>query len=291
MSVSVLNTVDRSISNCGIGLRHCHLREVLERKPAVPWFEVLADNHLEEGGATRKALFAIREAYPFTFHCVNMSLGSTDELNFEYLKTIKRLMHELQPAWVSDHVCFTHVGQRYVHELLPLPYTEEALKHMAARIQIVQEFLGQRILIENISSYLTYSHSTISEGEFLGALADMADCDILLDVNNIYVNSINHQLDVREFLTAVPMSRVREIHLAGFEDRQEYLLDAHNNCVADAVWNLFSDIMQIASDIPALIEWDNDIPALSVLQQEAGRADYLRYAHKPVELPEQEMMV
>lgn len=159
--------MDRSITATGIGLRHCHLAEVFAAKPAVPWFEVLADNHMEEGGAGPQLLSAIRSEYPMTFHCVNMSLGSTDPLNFDYLKQLKTMIDHYEPSWISDHVCFTHVEQRYYHELLPLPYTEEALDHLSDRIQQVQDFLGQRILIENVSSYLTYKHSTIEEWDLL----------------------------------------------------------------------------------------------------------------------------
>lgn len=270
--------MDRSITATGIGLRHCHLAEIFETKPKAAWFEILADNHMEGGGAGPQLLTAIRSEYPMTFHCVNMSLGSTDPMNREYLKRLKSMIAHYEPALVSDHVCFTHVDQRYYHELLPLPYTEEALTHLANRIQQVQDFLGQRILVENVSSYFTYQHSTLDEWEFITALIQQADCELLLDVNNIYINSVNHAFDPDIYLGAIPFDRVREIHLAGFDDRGSYLLDAHNNPVTDDVWQIFHNVMHRAPHIPALIEWDNDIPELSVLLAEADKAEAIRHA-------------
>lgn len=275
-AVSLQHTTDRPIHNTGVGLRHSHFSEILEHRPDVPWLEVLADNHRDAGGLGPKLLEQVRDIYPITFHCVGMSLGSTSPLNWDYLRALKKQMQQYQPAWVSDHLCFTHIGSRHLHELLPLPYTEEALQHLRQRITIVQDFLGQRILIENVSSYIQYNHSTIPEWEFISQLAKMADCSLLLDVNNIFVNSINHGFSVDNYLKAIPYDRVCEIHLAGFEDRGKYLLDAHNNRVDQAVWDTFAQVMHYNADIPALIEWDNDIPAFAVLEEEARKAENYR---------------
>lgn len=278
--------VNRPISSTGIGLRHCHLEEIIETRPDVAWFEILADNHLQAGGKGPMLLERIRQDYPFTFHSVNMSLGGTDPLDIPYLKKLKQLMHDFQPNWISDHLCFTHVDNNHYHELLPLPYTEEALNHLCTRIQQAQDILGERILIENVSSYITYSHSKITEWEFLNELATRTDCELLLDVNNVYVSAINHRFDALSYLSGISYERVKEIHLAGFEIAEDYLLDAHNNRVSDQVWKLFESVMKIANHIPALIEWDNDIPAFGSLEEEAHKAEVIRDKTKKLNLRE-----
>lgn len=268
--------MDRPIAGTGIGLRHCHIEDILRNKPDVPWFEILADNHLEPGGPVKQALETIRQDYAFSFHCVGMSLGGTDPLDVDYFKRVSRLIQTLEPELVSDHLSFSSVNGRHYHELLPIPYTEESLQHVCNRIQQVQDILGRRILVENPSSYMTYQQSSIDEWEFISAMAEKADCDLLIDVNNIYVSACNHDFDAQVYLDAIPYTRVKEIHLAGFEKREGYLLDAHNNLVTDDVWQLFMCAMQHAPHIPALIEWDNDIPAFSVLQEQARLAELIR---------------
>lgn len=268
--------MDRPIAGTGIGLRHCHIEDILRNKPDVPWFEILADNHLEPGGPVKQALETIRQDYAFSFHCVGMSLGGTDPLDVDYFKRVSRLIQTLEPELVSDHLSFSSVNGRHYHELLPIPYTEESLQHVCNRIQQVQDILGRRILVENPSSYMTYQQSSIDEWEFIVAMAEKADCDLLIDVNNIYVSACNHDFDAQVYLDAIPYTRVKEIHLAGFEKREGYLLDAHNNLVTDDVWQLFMRAMQHAPHIPALIEWDNDIPAFSVLQEQARLAELIR---------------
>lgn len=264
------------MTGTGIGLRHCHIQEIISDKPAVLWFEILADNHLEAGGPVKHALESIRQDYAFSFHCVGMSLGGTDPLDLEYLKRMGNLIQHLDPVLVSDHLSFSSVNGRHYHELLPLPYTEESLQHVCNRIRQVQDVLGRRILVENPSSYLTYRHSTIAEWDFMAAMAEQADCELLIDVNNIYVSACNHGFDAQTYLDAIPYHRVKEIHLGGFEQREGYLLDAHNNPVADDVWRLFRHVMEYAAHIPALIEWDNNIPAFAVLQQQAQQAEHIR---------------
>lgn len=267
------------LAGTGLGLRSAHIDRILSERPPVPWFELLADNHTAPGGLIPRQLAAVRADYPISLHCVGMSLGGTDPLDMAYLRTIKRLIQSYEPAQVSDHLCFSsHLSHQY-HDLLPLPYTEEALLHVADRIRRVQDFLGVRLLVENVSSYLTYGHSTLGEAEFLAALTDSADCDLLFDVNNAYVNEFNHGAPAGDFLRQLPLERIREIHLAGYEDKGDYLIDAHNNRVSDPVWALYADVVQRLPDVPVLIEWDNDLPALEILLDEADRAERIRAPH------------
>lgn len=278
MSTQPLNTLrpgnraEGRITGTGIGLRSPHIREVLDTQPDVPWFEILTDNHTAAGGRTAAELMAIRECYPITFHCVGLSLGSSDPLDQGYLDTLKTMHARYEPAWISDHLCFSSLDGTHYHDLLPLPFTEEAVEHVARRIGFVQEFLGQRILVENVSSYMAYTHSVLSEAEFLAAVSETADCDLLLDINNIYVNEFNHGLSGIDYLDAIPLRRVREIHLGGFEDKGAFLLDAHNHAVSKPVWALYRECIKRIPGTPTLIEWDNDIPGFSILQQEAETA-------------------
>ena len=277
------DTRDR-LTGTGLGLRSAHIDRVLTEHPPVPWFEVLADNHTAPGGLVPRQLAAVRADYPMTFHCVGMSLGGTDPLDFDYLRTVKHLMQTVEPSQVSDHLCFSKHASHQYHDLLPLPYTEEALRHVSERIRQVQDFLGVRLLVENVSGYLTYQHSTLTEPEFLAALTGAADCDLLFDVNNAWVNEVNHGTPARDFLQHLPLERIRELHLAGFEDKGAYLIDAHNNRVADPVWALFAEVIRQLPEVPVLIEWDNDLPALEVLLDEAARAERIRAVHRAAAL-------
>lgn len=265
-----------TLCGAGVGLRSAHIARVLSERPDVSWFEVLADNHIASGGLIPRQLAAVRADYPIAFHCVGMSLGGTDPLDGEYLRAMSRMIRTFEPVQVSDHLCFTSHASHQYHDLLPLPYTEEALRHVSARVQQVQDILGQRILVENISSYVSYRHATLSEAQFLGALCEEADCDLLLDMNNAYVNEINHGQCAADFFRDLPLQRIREIHLAGYEDCGEYLIDAHNNRVSDPVWDLFADAIAQLPDVPVLIEWDNEIPSLEILLAEAARAEAIR---------------
>ena len=268
------------IAGVGLGLRSQHIDEVLLTQPAVPWFELLTDNHMAPGGLIPVQLEAIRSNYPITFHCVGMSLGGTDPVDVEYLRGIKTLIERYQPSLVSDHLCFSQHGQHNYHDLLPLPYNEETLHHFQKRITQIQDILETRILVENVSSYLTYRASTLSEAEFISELLSLTDCDLLLDINNIYVNAVNHGFSASEYLSKIPMQRVREIHLAGYEDRDSYLLDAHNSRVSPPVWELYEEVISKYPDIPTLIEWDNDIPTFTVLREEADAASALMQRHR-----------
>ena len=263
---------DSRISGAGIGLRTCHIEEVLNHLPPVPWFELLADNHLAEGGLVRAQVEAVRAHYPLTLHCVGMNLAGPDPLDRTYLGRVRDLRDRTEAVWVSDHLCFTAADGRHYHDLLPFPYTDEALRHVAARVLEVQDFLGEALVVENVSSYLRFADSSASEAEFLAQLTKATDCGLLLDVNNLYVNQVNHGDDLDAYLAALPLDRVREIHLAGYEPKEGYLLDAHNNRVSAPVWDLYEQVARYLPRIPALIEWDNDIPGFEVLVEEAERA-------------------
>ncbi len=261
----------------GIGLRAGHYRDVLDARPAIGWLEVHSENYFELDSIPFHYLERARAHYPVSLHGVGLSLGSTDPLSLGHLRQLKTLIERIEPGLVSDHLCWCSVDGRYLNDLLPLPYTEEALIHTASRVRETQDFIGRRLLIENPSSYLEYRHSTIPEWEFLAALAKLADCDILLDVNNVYVSSRNHGFNPHRYLAAIPGERVREIHLAGHSVRDfpegQFLIDTHNAPVCEDVWALYRETIERLGARPTLIEWDSELPALSVLADEAERAD------------------
>lgn len=266
---------DSHIQGVGIGLRPPHYAEILSSWPAIPWFEALSDNYLG-GGLPLHHLTRIRERYPITLHGVGLSLGSVDPLNQTYLARLKALVDRVEPAFVSDHLAWVCQGGRYFHDLAPLPYTEEALQHVVERIQRVQQALGRQILIENLSPYVRFSGGDYLEWEFLGELARRADCFLLLDVNNVFVNAFNHGFEPLTYLDALPAERVKEIHLAGYEEQGSFLFDTHGRPVQEGVWALYSQALQRFRQVPALIEWDTDIPRLAVLMAEAAKAEALR---------------
>lgn len=261
------------ISGVGLGLRSPHVNEILTELPDIPWFELLADNYLVEGGMIPLQLEKICQHYSVTFHSVGLSLGSVDPLNLNYLAKLKNLMQQHEISWLSEHCCFTSVEGFHSHDLLPIPYSEESLHHMVARITQVQDFLGEQILIENVSSYMKFAGSTLDEVDFISEVAEQADCLLLIDVNNIYVNHVNQGVDVGKYLTRLPYDRIKEVHLAGFDERENYILDAHNNPVAEPVWKIFEKLIRYIPDVPTLIEWDNDIPSFQRLKEEASKAE------------------
>lgn len=260
------------IRGFGLGLRPQHYAEVLHSRPPLDWLEIITENFLVPGGKPLYFLDRIRELYPLVMHGVSLSIGSTAALDFEYLAQLKSLAKRVRPGWISDHLCWTGVGATNLHDLLPLPYTCEALRHVAARIGQVQDFLGQRIVIENVSSYVTYRSSEMTEWQFIAELAAQADCDLLLDVNNVYVSSVNHGFDAREFLNAIAPARVRQIHLAGHNHRGEFLIDTHDTAVPQPVWELYRYTAQRFGQIPTMIERDDNIPALAQLLTELDTA-------------------
>ena len=256
----------------GLGLRVEHYDSILADRPAVDWFEALTENYLVPGGKPLNYLTRIREHYPLVMHGVSLSIGSTHPLDREYLAQVKRLAARIQPAWISDHLCWTGVAGKNVHDLLPLPYTEEALSHIVERVRTVQDYLGRRILLENVSSYVTFRDSHLTEWDFLREVAERADCLILLDVNNIYVSSINHEFDPHEYLNAIPVDRVQQIHLAGHENHGDYLIDTHDHPVPDPVWSLYSDALRRFGNVSTMIERDANIPPLAQLCLELEQA-------------------
>lgn len=259
-------------NSVGLGLRSAHIDQVLLHRPDVPWFEVLMDNHSARGGLIPEQLAAVRKYYPLTLHCVGMSLAGVDPLDMDYLASLKWMINEYQPVRVSDHLCFTKYGKHQFNDLLPIPFTGESLHHVCGRIKKVQDYLGIKILLENVSSYLQFEVSEMNEAEFLTELVADTGCGILLDINNAYVNEFNHGIGAETFIDSLPIESVGEIHLAGYEDKTDYLIDAHNNRVSDSVWALFEYYLQHATGAPVLIEWDNDIPELDVLIDEAEKA-------------------
>ena len=264
------------IQGCGIGLRSQHFAHIATEKPLVPWFEILSDNYLLEGTVQREFVQQIRPDYPITFHGIGLSIGSVDPINKGYLKRLITLKNELEPAWISDHLCWTSAHGYTTHDLIPLPYTEQVVDHIVERILQVQDSLGERIVIENVSSYLQFKDTEMTEWEFINLVLEKSDCHLLLDVNNIYVSAQNHGFNAEDYLLAMPAHRVKEIHLAGYEDKQTHLLDTHSRPVTPPVWDLFEKAVQHVGDVPVLIEWDNDIPAFPRLIQEAQTATRLQ---------------
>ncbi len=267
----------------GLGLRTEHYQAVLDDAPPVDWFEVVTENFLVAGGKPLHYLDRIRERYPLAMHGVSLSIGGSDPLDRDYLDAVKRLAARVEPAWISDHLCWTGIDGRNLHDLLPLPYTDEAVEHVAARVRQVQDVLERRILLENVSSYVTWDASAMSEWEFLAAVAARADCLILLDVNNVYVSSHNHGFDPLDYLDGVPAERVWQIHLAGHSHNGAIIVDTHDHPVPDPVWTLYGEALRRLGPVTTMIERDDDIPELPVLVAEldaarAAAAEALRTA-------------
>jgi len=260
------------LTGAGIGLRTPHVRQLREERPAVPWLEVHSENYYADGGPALASLLRIRADYPLSLHGVGMSLGSTDPLDRTHLGKLARLIARTEPALVSEHLCWSGVGGRALNDLLPLPYTEEALAHVCARVAEVQDFLGRELLVENVSSYLAFADATIPEWEFVAAVARRTGCKLLCDVNNIHVNAVNHSFDADVYLAALPRDAVAEIHLAGFEATDTCLIDTHGSPVAPEVWALYRRAIARFGPVPTLIEWDTDIPPLATLLAEAATA-------------------
>jgi uncharacterized protein (UPF0276 family) len=261
-----------TLSGFGLGLRPRHYQAILRGRPRLDWFEALSENYLVPGGRPLDYLARIRTRYPVVLHGVSLSIGSTDPLDRGYLKALKALAARIEPAWISDHLCWTGVGGKNLHDLMPLPYTEEALRHVARRVRAVQDFLGRRIVLENVSSYVEYRASAMSEWQFLAALCAEADCDLLLDVNNVYVSAFNHGFDALEFLDALPAARVRQIHLAGHDNCGDLIIDTHDAKVIGPVWDLYREALRRFGPVPTMIERDARIPPLGVLLREVRQA-------------------
>jgi len=267
-----MNRSDFASLGFGVGLRRPHYGHVLEQHPPMDWFEVISENFMVEGGRALEVLAGARAHYPVVMHGVSLSIGSSDPLNRAYLETLRAATRRFEPAWVSDHLCWTGVGGRNLHDLLPLPYTEETVIHVAGRIRQVQEILERTILIENVSSYMAFRSSRLEEWEFLTAVAEEADCGILLDINNIFVSAFNHRFDPLRYIDAVPADRVMQFHLAGHSDHGSYLLDTHDHPIRAEVWALYEHAVRRFGRVPTLIEWDDNIPDFELLAAAAAEA-------------------
>jgi len=275
-----MNRADFPFLGFGVGLRRPHYAHIIDARPRIDWFEVISENFMVPGGRPLQVLEVVRANYPIVLHGVSLSIGSTDPLNRGYLRELRDLARRFEPAWISDHLCWTGVGGRNLHDLLPLPYTGETVRHVAARIREVQDLLGRRILIENVSSYLQFTDSNLTEWQFLAAVADEADCAILLDVNNIFVSAFNHGFDAHTYIDSVPVGRVAQFHLAGHSDHGTHLLDTHDHPIRGEVWALYERAVRRFGNVAALIEWDDNIPEFDVL---AAAADRARAIHSSVE--------
>ncbi len=271
----------------GIGLRSGHYAYLEAHRPQVDWFEVIPENFMDSGGRARHVLERLAESYPLVAHGVSLSIGSTDPLDFDYLARIKRFAAQINAAWVSDHVCWTGVAGLNTHALIPIPFTEESLVHVVGRVKAVQEFLERPLVLENPSSYVDYAASTMSEWQFLAQLAQAAECGLLLDINNVYVSSVNHEFDPLDYLRALPHERVVQMHLAGHTDMGNYIADTHDRPVAEPVWELYGAAIELTGPVSTLLEWDDRLPAFPVALDELRKAE----RHLARNLPETEQAV
>ena len=256
----------------GLGLRPQHYPAILDGTPDVDWFEILSENYMVEGGRPLAKLMAVRERYPMVMHGVSLSIGSTDPIDMDYLARLKALAERVEPAIISDHLCWTGIGGLNMHDLLPLPLTEEALAHVASRVDQVQSFLGRPIALENASTYVTFAQDAIPEWEFLAEIARRAGCRLLLDVNNVYVSAFNHDFRATDYIDAIPRDAVAYIHLAGHEHNKTYIIDTHDHPVVEDVWQLYAYAIQRLGAVATMIERDDKIPPLEELIQELAHA-------------------
>ena len=276
------NSLREPFQGFGLGLRPRHYNSFLAQPQAVDWLEVISENYMVQGGKPLAMLDRIRADYPIAMHGVSMSIGSVSPLDHGYLQRLKALADRVQPMWVSDHLCWTGVHGTNLHDLFPLPYTEEALRHVAARVREVQETLGRRLVLENVSSYIDYASSEMSEWAFLTALAEEADCLLLLDVNNIYVSGMNHGFDPRDFIDGVPAHRIQQIHVAGHSNLGDVIIDTHDAPVPDEVFDLYAYACRRFGPVSTMIERDDAIPPLEDLIAELDRVRAVAARHTPV---------
>jgi uncharacterized protein len=262
----------------GIGLRTVHYGEILGKRPSVDWFEVLSENYMDTGGRPVYVLDQIAERYPVALHGVSLGIGNTDPLNLEHLRKLKKLAARTRAHWISDHLCWTGILGRNTHDLLPMPYTKEALRHTTDRVRQVSDFLERPLVLENPSSYVEFASSTMPEWEFLSRLAEDADCGLLLDVNNVYVSSFNHGFEPNVYVDAIPADRVVQYHVAGHTHKGTHIIDTHSDHAVPAVWELYRRAWARTGPTATLYEWDEDIPALEVVMAEASKARAWREA-------------
>ena len=260
----------------GVGVRAVHYSEIFERaqqgRLGVDWFEILSENYMVPGGQPLRMLDAVCAEGPVVMHGVSLNIGSADPLDRGYLDDLASLVARTEPRWVSDHLCWTGVSGRALHDLIPLPYTEESIRHVSARVRAVQDRLGRRIVLENVSSYMSFAADAMNEWTFLAHVAEESDCGILLDVNNVFVSAHNHGFDAREYIDAIPPERIFQIHLAGHSESPPLLIDTHDQPVCDAVWSLYTYTLQRTGPVSTSIEWDDHIPPFSCLLEEVEHA-------------------
>lgn len=272
MSDKTANTLRYPYLGFGLGLRTDHYAHVLEHQPQVDWFEIISENFMVPGGRPLYYLDQFRELYPMVMHGVSLSIGSMDPLDWDYLKQLKILIDRVNPRWVSDHLCWTGLSKTNLHDLLPLPYTDEAIAHVVSRIKQVQDFLGRRILIENVSSYVTYQQSHYTEWDFLTQIVTEADALILLDVNNIFVSAFNHDFDPLDYLNGIPVERVQQFHLAGHDNCGTHIIDTHDHPIVNGVWDLYKAAVKRFGYVSTMIERDDHIPPFEELYAELQQA-------------------
>lgn len=256
----------------GVGLRSPHYAYILEHWPQVDWFEIISENYMDSHGRPRYILDQIAERYPLVMHGVSLSIGSTDPLDRDYLRRLKALADDIKPEWISDHICWTGIAGRNTHDLLPVPFTEQTLRHLVERVRIVQDVLERPFVFENPSSYVQFQGSTMSEWEFVMRLAVDADCGLLLDVNNVYVSSFNHEMDPETFIRSIPHDRIVQFHLAGHSNYRTHIIDTHDNYVIDPVWDLYRIARELTGGVSTMLEWDANIPAFPVVHNEVLKA-------------------
>lgn len=275
-----MNRFSRPNLGLGLGLRSAHFPHILKKKPAVDWFEIVTENFLGTGGRPMWVLDQVAERYPIVLHGVSMSVGSTDPIDRDFLGQIKALARRVRAVWVSDHVCWTGVSGRNLHDLLPLPYTEGALRHMVRRIRQIQDILERPLVLENPSTYVEFKNSSMPEWEFISRMADAADCGLLLDVNNVYVSSFNHRYDPEAYIRAIPPDRVVYFHIAGHTNFGTHILDTHIGPVIDPVWKLYRLAHRLSGGRSTLLEWDEEIPSFPVVHREVLKArKHMEVAH------------
>jgi len=268
----------------GLGLRTDHYQYVLDNKPDVDWFEILSENYMVPGGKPLAILDQIRADYPMVMHGVSLSIGSTDPLNRDYLQALKQLTKRVEPMWLSDHLCWTSVNDTNSHDLLPLPYNEATIEHVADRIRQVQDYLGRQILIENLSSYVTYHESEMSEWEFVNEIARRSDSLVLLDINNIFVSAHNHKFEPADYIRGIDADRVMQFHLAGHSYSGEMIIDTHDHDVCDPVWDLYARALEQFGAVSTMIERDDNIPTFPELRKELAIAEKIAADTLPASL-------
>ena len=281
-----METQDFPNMGYGLGFRPTHFSYIMENRPEVDWFEIISENYMDTGGRPRRMLDVLREHYPIVMHGVSLSIGTVDPLNSEYLQKLKKLEQDIKPKWISDHLCWTGVAHKNTHDLLPVPYTEEALSHVIDRIKQVQDYLGRRIVLENPSTYLEFTASTMSEWEFISRMVEGSGCGLLLDINNIYVSCYNHRWDPKNYIDSMPLDEVAQIHLAGHMNKGTHIIDTHDNHVIDEVWTMYAYVIDKAGPISTMIEWDANIPEFPVVMEELNKARrWAKETKGPVEFP------